>query len=76
MDKNMIGRNAGIVWELLTSRQHTYWSYEELKSATSLSDRELDTAIGWLVRDNTIEMDRDPRTEKERFFVSVPCYYF
>lgn len=46
MDKNMIGRNAGIVWELLTSRQHTYWSYEELKSATSLSDRELNTAIG------------------------------
>ena len=44
MDKNMIGRNAGIVWELLTSRQHTYWSYEELKSATSLSDRELNTA--------------------------------
>lgn len=67
MDKNMIGRNAGIVWELLTSGQHTYWSYEELKSSTSL---------GWLVRDNTIEMNRDPRTEKERFFVSVPCYYF
>lgn len=33
MDKSLIDRNADIIWKLLSSKQHIYWSYEELKSA-------------------------------------------
>ena len=47
MDKEMICKNTGIVWKLISSREKEYWSYEELKAATGLSDRELNSAIGW-----------------------------
>lgn len=34
MDKNQIGTNAGIVWNILKDNAH--WEYEDLKAATGL----------------------------------------
>ena len=48
MDKNQIGTNAGIVWNILKDNAH--WEYEDLKAATGLSDRELNAAIGLHVK--------------------------
>lgn len=64
MDKEMICKNAGIVWKLISSKEKEYWSYEELNSA-----------IGWLARENNIDMDHDIPNEKERFYVSINYYF-
>ena len=61
MDKNQIGTNAGIVWNILKDNAH--WEYEDLKAATGLSDRELNAAIGWLAREDKIDFDMDQNHE-------------
>ncbi|SEG18097.1 winged helix-turn-helix domain-containing protein [Parabacteroides chinchillae] len=55
MTKGSIGLNAGAVWNLLSDGEH--WSFETLKKMTFLSDAELWSAIGWLARENKIEID-------------------
>lgn len=59
MTKGTIGLNAGTIWNLLSDGQH--WSFEALKNKTSLSDADLWSAIGWLARENKIEIDSSSR---------------
>lgn len=54
MNKNEIGFNAGKVWQLLSNNQR--WTYNALKSASGLDDLELGAAIGWLAREDKIEI--------------------
>ena len=70
MDKNQIGTNAGIVWNILKDNAH--WEYEDLKAATGLSDRELNAAIGWLAREDKIDFDMDQN--HDRLFLHVNVY--
>ena len=70
MDKNQIGPNAGIVWNILKDNAH--WEYEDLKAATGLSDRELNAAIGWLAREDKIDFDMDQN--HDRLFLHVNVY--
>ena len=64
MNKNLIGLNAGKVWQLLNNNKR--WSYSELKEAVGLSDRDLNAAIGWLARGDKIdfEFNLTPRVPK------------
>lgn len=55
MTKGTIGLNAGAVWNLLSDGQQ--WSFEALRARTSLSDADLWSAIGWLARENKIEIN-------------------
>lgn len=66
MNKNLIGTNAGIVWRSMASDRS--WTYEELKELTSLCDKELWAAIGWLARENQIEFDLSG--EEERIYLN------
>lgn len=52
-NKNSIGENAGIVWRAL---YHNEMSWEELLKNTELPPLELAGAIGWLARENKINM--------------------
>ena len=52
MNKQIIVESAGIVWKLLSDGNR--WEYEELKSASGLSDRILNAAIGWLAKEDKI----------------------
>lgn len=70
MDKYQIGTNAGIVWNVLKNNAH--WSYEQLKTASGLSDRDLNAAIGWLARENKIDFDINK--ENGTLFLSVNVY--
>ena len=70
MDKYQIGTNAGIVWNVLENNAH--WSYEQLKTASGLSDRDLNAAIGWLARENKIDFDINK--ENDTLFLSVNVY--
>ena len=61
MDKYTIGNNAGIVWKLLNNGKR--WSYEDLKKASGLTDRDLNAAI---------ETDKN---NTEFLYLSVNVYY-
>lgn len=71
MDKNSIGTNAGIVWKLLSNNEH--WEYEHLKSASGLSDRDLNAAIGWLAREDKIDFDME-KSGHDKLFLHVNVF--
>ena len=54
MTKGTIGLNAGTIRNLLLDGG--CWSLEELKKATSLCEADLWSAIGWLARENMIQI--------------------
>ncbi|MDL2266072.1 winged helix-turn-helix domain-containing protein [Parabacteroides sp. OttesenSCG-928-G07] len=59
MTKGTIGMNAGAIWNLMADG-NTKMSFEALKVETALSDADLWSAIGWLARENKIEiLDND-----------------
>lgn len=64
MNKNEIGLNAGKVWQLLSD--YAKWSYGTLKKKSGLKDKELGAAIGWLAREDKIEM-----YEEEELYISL-----
>ncbi len=55
MTKGSIGLNAGAICILLSDGQH--WSFEALRAKSALTDADLWSAIGWLARENKIEID-------------------
>ena len=57
MNKNEIGLNAGKVWQLLND--YTRWSYGSLKRTSGLKDKELGAALGWLAREDKIEIHQE-----------------
>ena len=72
MDKRSIGTNAGIIWNLLSNNQR--WSIDELAKEAGLDEEEVYTAIGWLARENKIEMEQG--TDGKHEFYLVIDYYF
>ena len=65
MDKRKIGENAGTVWQALDNRSLTW---EELLRITRLSTVELASAIGWLARENKVNIvNRDGAVYFEQF---------
>lgn len=54
MDKVNIGLAAGIVWRLLSDSESL--TFNQLAAETSLSPIELAAAIGWLAREDKIEI--------------------
>ena len=65
MNKNLIGLNAGKVWQLLNNNS-------ELKEAVGLSDRDLNAAIGWLAREDKIDFETEGGND--RLFLCVNVY--
>ncbi|WP_321479565.1 winged helix-turn-helix domain-containing protein [uncultured Bacteroides sp.] len=57
MDKKEIGCNAGKVWHILSN--NASWKYDDLKEKSGLKDKELAAAIGWLARENKIELEEE-----------------
>ena len=55
MSKGAIGSNAGTIWSLL--EENACMNFETLKEETLLSDADIWSAIGWLARENKIEID-------------------
>ncbi|RGM47569.1 MULTISPECIES: winged helix-turn-helix domain-containing protein [Bacteroides] len=65
MNKDEIGLNAGKIWQLLSD--YAKWSYGTLKRKSGLKDKELGVAIGWLARENKIELYQ----EDDELYVSL-----
>ncbi len=55
MTKGTIGLNAGKIWNLL--EDYPYLTWDILQNSTYLSDADIWSAIGWLARENKIEID-------------------
>ncbi|MDD3788790.1 MAG: winged helix-turn-helix domain-containing protein [Petrimonas sp.] len=72
MNKKVIGTNAGIIWNLLND--HQKWDICELKEASGLTEAEIYSAIGWLARENKIEIEKGP--DDEECYYLVIEYYF
>lgn len=63
MNKEVIGLNAGKVWEALNAANTL--GVKQLKKVTKLKDKELFAALGWLAREDKIEITTDSEDEKE-----------
>lgn len=70
MNKTTIGLNAGTVWGILSN--NVRWTYEELKLVSGLNDVELGAALGWLAREDKIEIEKE--SEDVILFLSVNVY--
>ncbi|SFK47143.1 winged helix-turn-helix domain-containing protein [Proteiniphilum acetatigenes] len=73
MNKKVIGINAGIIWNLLNDYQK--WDIPKLSKASGLSEKEVYTAIGWLARENKIEIDSSIDDSNEQFYLVVEYYF-
>ena len=72
MEKRHIGINAGKIWNLLSNKQS--WTAKQLSEETGLSKREIYTAIGWLAREDKIEINKTKDGEDD--FYLIIEYYF
>ncbi len=60
MDKNLIGLNAGKIWNLLNdNRDKRVWDINEVQEASGLSVPDFYAAIGWLARENKVDFGED-----------------
>lgn len=72
MDKKQIGSNAGNLWRLLSDGRK--WNYESLKETLCMNDMELCAAIGWLSREEKIQVE-SCHDGTELYFLSMQIYY-
>ncbi len=70
MNTESIGKNAGIVWRVLNDRKSTW---EELVKSSGLKPLEIAAAIGWLAREDKINMSIQDGLMS--FDVYHECYY-
>lgn len=57
MYKTIIGENAGKVWKFLYGSANNRCEFGEIQKGTGLSDTELAAAIGWLAREDKLQID-------------------
>ena len=63
MNAEKIGTDAGLVWNALNEADAL--GIKQLKKITKLKDKEVFAALGWLARENKINIDDDPEDAKE-----------
>ena len=68
-----IGENAGIIWRLLQSESRK-WDYQEIKKETGLSDRDINTAIGWLAREGKLTIDETKVGRRNVIYIELNYY--
>lgn len=73
MDVQSIGESAGIVWRILAG-EHRKWTYDEIKKATGLRDRNLNAAIGWLAREGKLSIEDTTKDEKNVLYIELNYY--
>lgn len=69
MNAEQIGTWAGEVWKALSEADTL--GIKQLKKMTKLKDKELFTAVGWLARENKIDIQSNPDDEKDLLFALV-----
>ena len=62
---NEIGDNAGKVWSYLSANGKV--SFKKLLEGTTLKDRDLNRAIGWLARENKLGFETGDKKQEVVF---------
>lgn len=78
MYKTIIGENAGKVWNFLYGSANYRSKFNEIKEGTGLSDLELAAAIGWLARENKIQIDCEHPEGQDKtlyFYLMLNVYF-
>ena len=73
MNVQSSGENAGIIWRLLQSESRK-WDYQEIKKETGLSDRDINTAIGWLAREGKLTIDETKVGRRNVIYIELNYY--
>ena len=73
MNVQSIGENAGIIWRRLQSESRK-WDYQEIKKETGLSDRDINTAIGWLAREGKLTIDETKVGRRNVIYIELNYY--
>lgn len=63
MNTETIGTWAGLLWNALNEAD--VLGTKQIKKITKLKDKELYAAIGWLAREDKIEIQESPENPKE-----------
>ncbi|MDE7426867.1 MAG: winged helix-turn-helix domain-containing protein [Muribaculaceae bacterium] len=63
MNTEVIGANAGLVWNALNEADAL--GIKQLRKITKLKDKEVFAALGWLAREDKININPDENDEKE-----------
>ena len=77
MYKTIIGENAGKVWRFLNNAPMHRCEFHEIQEHTGLSDIELAAAIGWLAREDKIQIDCEQQKGKGKrlyFYLMLNVY--
>jgi len=69
MSKKEIGLYADKVWHLLIDNSR--WTYADLKRKSGLNDSQFGAAIGWLARENKIDIDQNDESIHVSMYVNV-----
>lgn len=70
MYKTVIGENAGKVWKYLYGSAKHRCEFHEIKEGTGLSDTDLAAAIGWLAREDKIQIDCEQQDgQGQKFYI-------
>jgi len=68
MNVEVIGKNAGLVWQALSAADAM--GVKQLKKVTKLKDKEVFAALGWLAREGKVTINTDSEDDKE-FIISL-----
>ena len=50
------------------------WDYQEIKKETGLSDRDINTAIGWLAREGKLTIDETKVGRRNVIYIELNYY--
>lgn len=73
MDKNVIGLNAGLLWNLLANNR--LWEMHELQKASGLDTPEFFAALGWLAREGKVDFGHNGENDDDTVTLMVSIYY-
>lgn len=77
MYKDVIGENAGKVWKYLYCSTNYRSEFNDIKKGTGLSDMDLAAAIGWLAREDKIQIDCEQQEGQDKalyFYLMLNVY--
>ena len=73
MNVQTIEESAGLIKNLLQG-ENRKWEYREIKDATKLHDRELNSAIGWLACEGKIQFESTTVGKEELLYIELNYY--
>lgn len=69
MNTESVGRTAGVIWNILNERGTM--EYARMKDELKLTQPEMWSAIGWLLREDKISIKEQKKGKKNLYHISL-----